>query len=130
MKKKNHNNTSAPDIIVSHLAEKIKGLRKERNWSKEDLEEFSGVSVRQINRIESGKCKASVETLLKLAEAFEVSFTFLDNDHSENADRIEREAFIRNWIGGAMLEDALTPRQREIIEAIVKLAVELARDRS
>lgn len=72
MKKKNHNNTSAPDIIVSHLAEKIKGLRKERNWSQEDLEEFSGVSVRQINRIESGKCKASVETLLKLAEAFEV----------------------------------------------------------
>ena len=114
-------NTSAPNVIISHLADKIKGLRKERNWSQEDLEEFSGVSVRQISRIESGKCEPSVETLLKLAEAFEVSFSFLDNDNSENSDRIEREAFIRNWVGGAMLEDALTPRQK---------AVELARDRS
>ena len=132
--KKNQNNNknhpAAPDVIISPLADKIKGLRKERNWSQEDLEEFSGVSVRQISRIESGKCEPSVETLLKLAEAFEVSFSFLDNDNSENSDRIEREAFIRNWVGGTMLEDALTPRQKEIIEAIVKLAVGLARDRS
>ena len=124
---KNGKNPITPGIIVSPLADKIKGLRKERHWSQEDLEEYTGVSVRQISRIESGKCEPSVETLLKLADAFEVSFDFLDNDHSDSADKVEREAFIRNSVGGAMVEDTLTQRQREIIEAIVKLAVELAR---
>ena len=47
----------------------IKGLRQQRNWSQEQLAEFSGLGLRTIQRIESGS-KMSFESLQDLAEVF------------------------------------------------------------
>lgn len=40
----------------------VKRLRTQRSWSQEQLAEYSGLSVRTIQRVESGN-KASLETL-------------------------------------------------------------------
>lgn len=50
---------------------KIRLLRKERNWSQEKLSEKCGLSPRTIQRIEGGN-KSSQESIRLLAIAFEV----------------------------------------------------------
>ena len=51
--------------------DKIKKLRMEKNWSQEQLSEKSGLSLRTIQRIESGN-NVSMESIRVLAAAFEV----------------------------------------------------------
>ena len=50
---------------------KIKKLRFEKNWSQDQLSEKSGLSLRTIQRIESGS-NVSMESIRVLAAAFEV----------------------------------------------------------
>lgn len=57
----------------------IKKMRLERNWSQEQLAEFCGLSVRTIQRVESGS-KASIETLMSLASVFEVDISRLTEE--------------------------------------------------
>ena len=49
----------------------VRKLRLEKCWSQEQLAEFSGLSVRTIQRIERGQ-KPSLETLKSLAAVFEI----------------------------------------------------------
>jgi transcriptional regulator with XRE-family HTH domain len=48
----------------------VRKLRLERGWSQEQLAEFSGISVRTIQRMERGK-RVGLETLKCLAAVFE-----------------------------------------------------------
>lgn len=61
----------------------VKKLRIERNWSQEDLSDKSGLSLRTIQRIESGN-SVSMESLKILAKTFEVTTEQLvENDDHE-----------------------------------------------
>lgn len=55
----------------------VKKLRIGKNWSQEQLSEVSGLSVRTIQRLESGG-NASLESLRALAAAFEVDSNELE----------------------------------------------------
>ncbi len=57
----------------------VKKLRDRQNWSQEQLAEFSGLSTRTIQRIESGS-KASLESLKSLAAVFEVEISSLTEE--------------------------------------------------
>ena len=48
-------------MIPTTLGEKVAFYRREKKWSQEDLEEYSGVSRTQIGRIERNECKPKVE---------------------------------------------------------------------
>lgn len=55
-------------------AERLKWTRTERKWSLYDLSAASGVSVRTIRDIESGKKSGtSVDVMAKLADALHVA---------------------------------------------------------
>ncbi len=49
----------------------VKKLRAEKNWSQEQVATFSGLSIRTIQRVESGH-SVSLETIKALASVFEV----------------------------------------------------------
>ncbi|MFC3194733.1 2TM domain-containing protein [Marinicella sediminis] len=49
----------------------VKKLRLQQNWSQEQLAEYSGLSIRTIQRIEKGK-PASLESFKSIAAVFEV----------------------------------------------------------
>jgi transcriptional regulator with XRE-family HTH domain len=51
----------------------IQKLRLQRGWSQQQLADLSGLSVRTVQRIESGQ-KATAESLKSLAAVFEVEF--------------------------------------------------------
>jgi transcriptional regulator with XRE-family HTH domain len=54
----------------------IRKLRIQRAWSQEQLAEFSGLSIRTVQRVEQGQA-ASLETLKSLAAVFEVNVSQL-----------------------------------------------------
>ena len=76
----------------------IQKLRLKHGWSQQQLADASGLSVRTIQRIESGQ-PASTETLKSLAAVFEVDFANLAPEHdmstTANAqnEQQETEAF-------------------------------------
>lgn len=57
----------------------VRRLRAKRNWSQEQLADFSGLSVRTIQRVEKGQ-KASIETLKSIASVFEVDISTLTEE--------------------------------------------------
>ncbi|NMP15308.1 helix-turn-helix domain-containing protein [Thalassotalea sp. Y01] len=57
----------------------IKKLRLQKGWSQQQLAEFSGLSVRTIQRIERGH-KAGNESLKSLAAVFETNIQTLRGD--------------------------------------------------
>ena len=56
-----------------------KKLRAEKKWSQEQVAKFSGLSIRTIQRVESGQ-SASIETLKSLASVFEVDINKLTEE--------------------------------------------------
>jgi len=57
----------------------VNKLRERNNWSKEQLAQLAGVSLRTVQRVEAGN-KASLETLKSLASVFEVELSRLTED--------------------------------------------------
>ncbi len=59
------------------LGNKIKQLRKEKSWSQDELAFHATIDGRQISRYENDKVTPSVEVIVKLAKAFDVSVDHL-----------------------------------------------------
>lgn len=57
----------------NELANRIKNLRIRKGISQEQLAEFSGLSLRTVQRIENGETEPRGDSLKRLAKAFEVS---------------------------------------------------------
>lgn len=57
---------------ISYIGLRIKELRRRKKLSQEELAELIDVNFRTIQRLETGKNIPSLETLTKLAEAFEI----------------------------------------------------------
>ena len=68
--------------------EKLKELRKERNWSQMELSRRSGVSQSFINYLEAGEKQPTLTTLNKLAKAFGVPISDLIDDDAPKKEVI------------------------------------------
>jgi transcriptional regulator with XRE-family HTH domain len=77
-----HLERSATEQRVSRsLAEAVRRFRAARSWTLDDLAARSGVSRRLVVQIEQGDANPSIGTLLRLADALEVTLTDLVSDH-------------------------------------------------
>lgn len=67
------------------IANRIKVLRAERNWTQEDLANKVGISRQAVISIEKYKYTPSLELAFKIAEVFQVSidavFEHVDEKH-------------------------------------------------
>ncbi|MDQ1817477.1 helix-turn-helix transcriptional regulator [Massilia sp. CCM 9210] len=99
----------------------LKQLRLSRHLSQEQLAQMSGLSVRTIQRIESGH-KASVESLKCLAAVLEVEVstlteeTFVIDKHA--LDWHTLPLWLRCWFGFSFLHMHPTRRVAKRIEAV------------
>ena len=66
------------------MSSNIIKLRKHKRWSQEELAERSGISIRTIQRMESGATKPRTHTLKTLAKVFEISIEQLLESNKEN----------------------------------------------
>lgn len=61
--------------LSQHLAQTLKALRMQRNWSLTQAAEQSGVSKAMLGQIERGESSPTVATLWKIATGFAVPFS-------------------------------------------------------
>ena len=53
------------------ISKRLKELRKERNWTQQELAQKASLSFNAVTKIEQGAAKhPTLKTLLKLSEAF------------------------------------------------------------
>lgn len=80
------------DDIKILLGKRIKELRKNLNFSQEQLAELIGIEPNNLSRIENGKNYPTAENLSKIANALSVSpeklFAF---NHHKNYEEIKKE---------------------------------------
>ena len=63
--------------VARSLAEAVRRFRAARSWTLDDLAARSGVSRRLVVQIEQGEANPSIGTLLRLADALDVTLTDL-----------------------------------------------------
>ena len=75
----------------------IKSLRTKHHYSQEQLAQMSGLSLRTIQRVESGQ-SASLETLKSLAAVFEIDVDTLKGDITVIDKKSEEWALAPTWV--------------------------------
>ena len=65
------------------LGKRIKQLRQERNWSQDEFAYHAQIDGRQVSRYENDRVVPSVEVIIKIAKAFNVSIDFLLLEEAE-----------------------------------------------
>jgi len=67
------------------IAEKIKQVRIQKGYSQEKLAENASLNLRTIQRVENGKSKPRGDTLVRIAEALNVTIDeIIDQRKEEN----------------------------------------------
>jgi len=56
--------------------EKLRKLRREKNWSQAELSEHLGIHTSHIYRLETGKSAPSMELIQTIARVFDVTMLF------------------------------------------------------
>ena len=59
------------DLLIQ-VGKNVRTLRKEKNWTQEQLAEQSGVNDNEVGHIENGYRNITLRTLCRLAGAFQV----------------------------------------------------------
>ncbi|WP_163651710.1 helix-turn-helix domain-containing protein [Listeria sp. PSOL-1] len=78
------------DIHIT-VARNLKALRKKRDITLKELSELTTVSTTALNEIEKGKVVPSINTLWKIANGLNISFSVLVDDASPQVKIIQKE---------------------------------------
>ena len=101
----------------------MKELRQEKRWSQEQLAELSGLSLRTIQRIESGG-RAGFDTLVALAATFEIEVVALEQElaMAKSSSRWKnRPAWVRGlFLGSGCVQ--MSKLQHEKVEVAAAVA--------
>lgn len=79
------------DQVLRALADRVRGLRRDRGLSMSDLAFEAGLSESRLRAVESGRTPASLATLVALADTFEIGLADLLSD-APSASASEQDA--------------------------------------
>lgn len=65
------------EVADASLGEKLKGLRREKGGAQDEFACAAQIDGRQVGRYENDRVMSSLEVVVKMAEAFNVSLDFL-----------------------------------------------------
>ncbi len=95
------------------LSARLIQLRRERDWTQQDVADQVGLHVNQIKRYEAGSAQPSLEGLKKIAKAFSVSTDWLlfeDAERGPDEDlKLQFEAM-----------NQLTPDEKAVARAVLE----------
>lgn len=69
--------------IMTNFSEKLKKLRRDKGWSQDEFGEKIGIHGRHVGKYETSKALPNADTLLKIADVFEVSIDYLLRDEDD-----------------------------------------------
>jgi transcriptional regulator with XRE-family HTH domain len=114
---------------MKKLADNLKFLRKQRNWTQEELAQRLNISRSQITKWESGDQLPDLETLEKLSNLYEVSIDYLIGRQFYKKDLLREvnRIYRTNEIDEVMLDiiDYLkqNPEMEKTIHTLSKLPI-------
>lgn len=88
------------------LGEKIAALRKQNNWSQEDLAEQLQISRQSVSKWESGASIPDLDRIIKMSALFGVSTDYLLKDEMEELSYSETDEPAENAARRVSLEEA------------------------
>lgn len=103
------------------LGEKIRKLRKERDWTQDELGSKVGVHGRHVYRWEKDRMKPSAKTLTRLAEVFEISLDELtqENGTSRMEAALPDPELFAQFQAVAELDDEDKNAIKKILQAMI-----------
>jgi transcriptional regulator with XRE-family HTH domain len=111
---------------MKKLADNLKYLRKQRNWTQEELAQRLNISRPQITKWENGDQLPDLESLEKLSNLYEVSIDYLIGKQKDLLREVNR-IYQTNEIDEVMLDiiDYLkqNPEMERAIHSLSKLPI-------
>lgn len=104
------------------FGEKLRQLRKERNWSQDALGAELDIHGRHIGKYETGKVMPGAETLVKIARVFGVSvdYLLLDEATPEPAAALTDQALLKEFAAVEKMPEEDKAVVRSLIDAYIK----------
>lgn len=102
----------------TEIGKRIKELREERNFTREELADKSGIFIKFLYEIENGKKGLSAETLFKISKALSCSCDYI------LAGRDKREFTVINNV-----LEKFNKKQLKYISEILRLIGEICKDK-
>jgi transcriptional regulator with XRE-family HTH domain len=88
--------------LNAHIARRVRAMRQARGWSLAALASRAGVSKTNVAKLEGGEGNPSLETLLRLADALEITLGALiapDRSPGTQVLRLRDAAYVRSQSG-------------------------------
>lgn len=107
--------------VAPEFPERLKALRKDRNWSQGQIAMKIGVDPQRISKYERGIIYPTTELALKIAELFEVSldYLFYGNDNL-SASGIKNKTLIKMMKEADSLPEKQQQTLIELLDAFIK----------
>ena len=112
------------DMAAIKFGEKLKRLRKERNWSQDMLGAKLGVHGRHIGKYETGVVLPSASTLIKFAKLLNVTIDYLLLDE-ENSNRVSMASEIKDkeLLSAVKSVDKMGEEEKKVIKTLIQAFV-------
>lgn len=103
------------------IAERIKKLRQERNWTQVTLADKMGINQKQISAYERGVNLPSTDILIKLAETFDVTLDYLafESKGQQGKLNIQDRELLRRF----EMVDTLSDKEKTLAKEILDLVI-------
>ncbi|EKT84979.1 helix-turn-helix domain-containing protein [Leptospira santarosai] len=99
------------------IVENIKRIRKQKGWSQADLAEKTQSTLSHINKLETGKYLPSVDNLIKIANAFDVSLDYLVSEEVGNYEEVNTNE--KSFFQKLKLIDTLDVEDKKALTRII-----------
>lgn len=113
------------------LGDKLSGLRKESNYTQEQLADLLGVSRQTISKWESDTAYPETEKLIKIGKLFDCSMDYLLKEDVTEKNGVQESGFAEKVeeIGKKVMTDKNKGKVKKLLKIIgILLAVILAID--
>ncbi|MCL8268760.1 helix-turn-helix domain-containing protein [Leptospira weilii] len=99
------------------IVENIKRLRKQKGWSQADLADKTQSTLSHINKLETGKYLPSVDNLIKIANAFDVSLDYLVSEEVGSYEEVNTDG--KSFFQKLKLIDTLDSEDKKALTRII-----------
>jgi transcriptional regulator with XRE-family HTH domain len=103
------------------IADRIKQLRQERQWTQAELAEKIGIKQKQISAYERGVNSPSTDFLIKIADAFDVTLDFLAFAVKGQTAKLNIQD--RELLKRFEMVDSLTEEEKGLAKEILDLVI-------
>jgi transcriptional regulator with XRE-family HTH domain len=80
--------------LTASFPERLRQLRRERDWSQGQLAKRAGIDLQRISKYERGISSPPLETLARIARTLDVSLDYLLTGKSSQTDKLKNAKLI------------------------------------